>query len=168
MKKQILQGILFFIIPVMLLSILSPGCSTSRQAQTPATPEEIAAAINSNSWLFIARNANPQYGRSRYLTDRYEVRLRNDSLQVNLPYFGRAYAGAGYPGSQPVLDFSSTRFNLDKKEEKQGQWLVMIKPADYSEVQSMTFTLQETGNAQVNILLTNRSAISFTGTIAPQ
>jgi hypothetical protein len=141
-----------------MLAVLA--CSAPKEV-VKATKEEIAQAINTDSWRFSANVATSQYGNTRYLTSDYDVKLINKSLEVHLPYFGRAYNAP--VGNQSPLQFKSTKFTYNKTADREGSWVITIKPEDFSEVQSMTFTFFESGNAQLSVLLTNRSPISFTG-----
>jgi hypothetical protein len=152
-------NIAFYMLAVLLL--IADSCSSSRQVKNQATKEEVMQAINSDNWLFKANVALSEYGNTRYLTGEYDVKLANKSLEVYLPYFGRVYTAS--MANQNPLNFKSTEFTYNKTEDRAGSWLITIKPADQREVQSMTFTLFESGNAQLNVTLTNRSPINFTG-----
>ncbi len=70
--------------------------------------------------------------------------------------------------TQSPLDFQSTNFTINKKENDKGRWDVVIKPNDYREVQSLTFTFFNNGSAQLNVQLTNRTPISFNGDVMPR
>jgi hypothetical protein len=91
--------------------------------------------------------------------------VAKDTLIVALPYYGRLNSAAGASNQDP-LDFKSTDFKITKEKRKKGGWLVTIKPSN-SEVQSMNFTFFDNGTAQANFTMTNRSAIDFSGKIAP-
>ncbi len=157
---------LSFLATIFLAGILfQTSCSSGKQVTT--SKEEILQAISGDNWMFTAQHANPQYGRSRNVNGVYEVKCTKDKLEVYLPYFGRSYSGGGAYTNQNPLDFKSSVFSLNKEEDKKGNRVVTIKPNDYNEVQSMVFTFYNTGNALLDVQLTNRSAISFTGIIAP-
>lgn len=136
-----------------------------RQLTAPATQDEIVQAIKNDRWDFSADYAQPSYGRSRNIMGSYFVQCRKDSLLVALPYYGKLNSSAGATNNNP-LDFKSTNSKIEKQEKKKGKWIVTIKP-EYSEVQSMSFTFFDNGSAQVNFIMTNRSAISFSGKVAP-
>jgi hypothetical protein len=136
-----------------------------RQASSPFIQDEIAQAINNDRWDFTAEYAQPLSGQKRYLTGSYYVHFRKDTVIVSLPYYGRLNSTAGASNQDP-LDFKSTDFKLTKEKRKKGGWYVNIKPSN-SEVQSMNFTFFDNGTAQANFTMTNRSAIDFSGKIAP-
>lgn len=148
-----------------LILVFFTTSSFVRQIPTSVTQDEIAQAINNDRWDFSADYAQPSYGRSRNITGIYYVQCRKDTLIVALPYYGKLNSPAGASNENP-LDFKSTDFKLTKEKRKKGGWLVTIKSAN-PEVQSMDFTFFDNGSAQANFIMTNRSAINFSGKVAP-
>lgn len=150
--------------------LFTSSCSTTKQPVevVGASEPETVQAITSDRWIFIANQAIPQRGRAQMLTTRYTVLCNSDTIKSALPYFGRAYTAVIGETTSP-LDFTSTDFSFNKNDNGKGQskWTVTIKPNDYREVQSYTFTLFPNGSAQLNVQLTNRSPISFSGTVMP-
>ena len=154
----LLAGCFFILVFLITTSFVKP-------ASLPAAQDELAQAINNDRWDFTAEYAQPLSGQKRYLTGSYYVHFRKDTLIVALPYYGRLNSTAGASNQDP-LDFKSTDFKLTKEKRKKGGWYVTIKPSN-SEVQSMNFTFFDNGTAQANFTMTNRSAIDFSGKIAP-
>jgi len=149
-----------------LLSTFFIACSSEKKINSSFSQDEITQAINNDRWTFTATYAMPSYGRSRSLNNEYSVTCRNkDTLLVALPYYGKLNSPAGAFSGNP-LDFKSNNFTLAKEQKKPGEWLVTIKPEN-SEAQSMSFTFFDNGTAQLNIIMTNRSGISFSGKVAP-
>ena len=148
-----------------LILVFFTASSFVRQVSSPFIQDEIAQAINNDRWDFIAEYAQPVSGQRRLITGIYYVQCRKDTLIVALPYYGRLNSAAGASNQDP-LDFKSTDFKLTKEKRKKGGWNVTIKPSN-SEVQSMNFTFFDNGTAQANFTMTNRSAIDFSGKIAP-
>lgn len=164
MKKQFY----LFAIPIILgiaIVFLATGCSASKNL-ADVSPEAIGKAIESDNWIFSANQAYPQRGRSVNLTGIYEVLCRKDTVTFHLPYYGRAYTAQIGQTTSP-LDFITTDFDLNKTRNDKGKWTITIKPKDNREVQSFDFTLYENGSAQLNVLLTNRSPINFSGSVRP-
>ena len=159
------RTLILYLIVYLIVGFLAAftGCSPSRET-VKASREEVVQAINTDKWQFSASVATSQYGNTRYLTSEYVVKLIDKTLDVHLPYFGRAYSAT--VGTQSPLQFKTTKFIYNKTEDREDSWLITIKPEDYGEVQSMTFTFFESGNAQLNVLLTNRSPINFTGFVS--
>jgi hypothetical protein len=163
MKKNFFGSSFTVCICVIILTMA--GCSNTKQAATSSSTTDISQGIDSGLWVFTAEYVLPQGGRSRTTNGVYNVTSNAGKLQVALPYFGTAYAGIAY-GSGSPLDFTSTDFTRNTRKIKEGKWQVDIKPNDYREVQSMTFTFFDNGSADLNIILTNRSSIGFRGSIA--
>ena len=163
--KHLLNKHLKGLTVLVVASSLFIACSSERQIDSSFTQDEITQAINNSRWAFSAISASPSYGSYRNLTGGYFVKCQNDTLMVALPYFGRLNSAAGAHDGNP-LDFKSTNFTLTKQDKKPGEWLVTINRPD-QEVQSMIFTFFDNGSAQLNIVMTNRSAISFSGKVAP-
>ena len=82
-----------------------------------------------------------------------------------LPYFGKANVGADIMSGKGPLDFTSVDFIAETLRPKEGEWHVSIKPKDYSEVQQLSFNLYSNGSATLDVIMTNRSAIRFTGRV---
>jgi hypothetical protein len=154
-----------FIFPVCFASlVILNACSSGREITT-ATPQEITQAINTDQWKFVATYVSPSYGSSRNLTSEYSVSTTNNKLVVALPYYGKLNSPAGALRGNP-LDFVSTGFTISKETRSNGGWLVTIKNPD-PEVQSMSFTFFDNGSAQLSIIMTNRTGISYTGRVTP-
>ena len=166
MKKIFSNVFLSVSIIILFVSIFQSGCTSGKQIAN-ATKEEIIQSINNNRWIFTANFATTQTGRSRNLTDSYEVKYTKDTLIVSLPYYGEAYAGADVLSNQNPLDFKSTDLTFNKIQKKADEWLVTIKPKDNREVQSFSFNFFDNGTAQLAVILTNRSSINFKGIISP-
>jgi len=164
--KLLINKQLTGLLGLILLSTFFIACSSEKQIDSSFSQEEIAQAINNDKWVFTADHAMPAYGSSRNLNSEYNVICRSkDTLIVALPYYGRLNSASGAFSGNP-LDFKSNKFTLTKEDKKAGEGLVIIKP-DNSEVQSMNFTFFDNGTAQVNIIMTNRSGINFSGKVAP-
>ncbi len=162
------QAFHYLVISILFVSILSSGCSGSKQAAAPGVSKEaITESINKGEWVFTANYVMPQSGRSRPTNGLYTVTFNANTFVVYLPYFGKAYS-ASIGSSQGPLDFKTSDFDIAKEQKKDGQWSLEIKPKDYKEVQSMNFTIYDNGSADLNVTLTNRSPISFRGNVAPK
>ena len=153
------------VLSFLLMPLFFIACSSANNIDDTYSQDAIVKAINNNQWTFTANSASPSYGSFRNLTGGYFVTLRNDTLLSALPYYGRLNSAAGALGGNP-LDFRSTNFTVVKNEKKGGGWTVVINRPD-QEVQSMNFSLFDNGSAQLNVVMTNRTGISFSGRVAP-
>ena len=163
--KQLKNNLFTILAGSFLILALLTACSSEKQINYSFSQEEIAQAINNNRWNFTANNAMPSYGQTRNLSGGYFVKFSKDTLLVGLPYYGKLNSPAGALSGNP-LDFKSTNFTLTKEDKKGGGWIVTINRPD-QEVQSMSFTFFDNGSAQLNVTMTNRTGISFSGNVAP-
>ena len=145
-------------------SILFFACSSEKQIDSSFNQDEITHAINNSRWTFSANSASPAYGSYRNLTGGYFVKCHKDTLIVALPYYGKLNSSAGALDGNP-LDFKSTNFTLTKEDKKGGGWVITIDKPD-REVQAMSFTFFDNGSAQLNVTMTNRTSIGFSGNVA--
>ncbi len=158
--KNKLAVISFILMPAFFIA-----CSSANNIDDTYSLDAIVQAINNSRWTFTANNASPSYGNSRNLTGGFFITLQKDTLISALPYYGRLNSAAGALEGNP-LDFRSTNFTLSKEDRKGGGWIVTINRPD-KEVQSMIFTLYDNGSAHLNVVMTNRTGISFSGRVAP-
>ena len=155
-----MKKILGFVI--LLATIFS--CS-STQSLPAADPVSIHKAVDSARWQFVPTQAMPLVGRTRVVTNDFILKYTAEKITCYLPYFGKANAGANILSGKGPLDFTSTDFIAETLRPKDGEWHVSIKPKDYSEVQQLSFNLYSNGSATVDLIMTNRSAIRFTGMV---
>lgn len=149
----------------LILSVFLGSCSSGKQVIAEFSQEEIGQAITNDNWIFSASNAMPSFGRTRSLTFGYDVTLYKYTITVSLPYYGKLNSPSGANNANP-LEFKSTNVNLSKEDKKGGGKMVTIK-RNNPEIQNMIFTFFNTGSAQLIIILTNRSGISFSGQVTP-
>lgn len=145
--------LLFFIAVFSLSSVFAQNDSSS-----------IKNALQSKSFVFVARTVTPMRGGLRQLTSYYDLKVSKDSLISYLPYFGRAYTAPLDP-SRAGLHFTSTDFSYEINERKKGGWNIIIKPNDNTDVRELTLTVFKDGNSTLQVLSNNREAISFNGNI---
>jgi hypothetical protein len=67
--------------------------------------------------------------------------------------------------SKNAMDFTTKDFDYSTTPQKKGGWIVTIKPKDYKEVQQMTLNISSDGYASLQVISTNRQAISYNGVI---
>ena len=123
--------------------------------------ETIKSSISARDFEFVAEYVSPTGGSTIYLTSRYNMKVRRDSLQTALPYFGRAYVAPTNP-SEGGIQFTSTNFDYKVEEEKKG-WNITLLPKDNKDVRQMYLSVAENGKATLQVISTNRQAISYMG-----
>jgi hypothetical protein len=161
--KKIMQQ--FGVGLLVLMAAAISACNSTNRAATAENGNNINRLSDSN-WVFTATDVMPQYGSARRADGNYAVSFANNKMVVYLPYFGKAYSGVNVFSNTGPLDFTTTNFAITKKQTKKGHWSIIIKPKDYNEVQSMNFMFYDNGNANLSVTMTNRTPISFNGTVS--
>lgn len=142
------------------------SCGQSKAITNSAAGKELSKSIDSSKWTFTVQQVRPQQGASTIPNGNYNVVYKPGSLNVYLPYLGRAFGGSDVLQGQNPLSFTSKNFEVDKEQLKEGKWRIIFKPADQPQVQSMTFTLFSSGTGSLDIIMTNRSPISYSGSLS--
>ncbi|MEO9021501.1 MAG: DUF4251 domain-containing protein [Ginsengibacter sp.] len=147
----------------LILSFALSQCSSSQKV-VKLTSSDIKNMIDSSHFIFVAERVIPLRGSTRYLTSRYDVVVKKDSLDCYLPYFGRAYQAPIDP-TKGGIQFTSVNFSYQINTKNKNQWKITINPADNPDVQQLYFNIFDNGNANLNVVSTHRDAISFDGYI---
>lgn len=128
--------------------------------------DAVEKALTAQEYIFNARTALPQRGRSVFLDTDYDLTVSKDSVVAYLPYFGRAYTaplGSGRDGIQ----FTSTDFEYSA-EKKKNRWNIKIRPKDVPEVQELYLSVSAGGSGTLQVNSMNRQTISFNGDLEPR
>lgn len=155
------KNIVFTFFIVWISSFFFIGCSGSKNIESLKAGEAFNL-VNNRQFAFVAEHMSPLRGRSRTLTSEYSVTINNDSLMSYLPYFGRAYMATIDP-SKNSLDFTSTDFSYTVKDGRKDSKTLTIVPKDHSEVQQFFFTIFDNGTTTLQVINTNKDAISYNG-----
>ena len=163
MKTKNIQKSIGISLGMILLSCILFACSSSKKV-VKLNSDDIKNMVDSSQFVFVADRVLPLRGRTRNLTSRYTVKLTKDTLDCDLPFFGRATQAPMDP-SQGGIQFISNKFSYDVVSKKEDQWNVTIKPSDNTSVQQLFFNIFSNGSANLNVISTYRDAISFSGHI---
>jgi hypothetical protein len=171
MKKYI--SILFIL--TFLMSFQS--CSS----QSGTDPQTVNMLVNAQDFSFHAQRANPtnydvinvmaslpNAPTTRILDlsgSNYSIDLKNDKLDVVLPYFGRVFNPSYGNSSQNSYRFTSKDFIVTKSQNKKGNWIVKIKVNDQPTVDEITIEVFKNGKAFTSIRSNDRQPISYDGYI---
>lgn len=152
----------------------------SCSSQSSVDSKTVDAWINSQEFTFYAQRANPtnydvinminsmpNATSSRMLNlegGNYTIDLKNNNLDVVLPYFGRSFK-ADYTGDSSYR-FTSKDFTIDKSQNKKGNWIVRIKPNDINNVREIIIEVFKNGKALVSMNSNDRQPISYDGYIS--
>jgi hypothetical protein len=163
MKK--LQAVLTIIIFLFfaLHSDYSLGQDNKQQKENKKQ-QAIAQLINSQQYTFVPNTVLPSRGPSKPVTSPYELKIKRDTLDASLPYFGRAYT-ASIGSTERPLEFKTTDFKYSLTESKKGGWNIAIIPKNAGDAHQLTLSVSQDGYASLQIICNNRDPISFNGYI---
>jgi hypothetical protein len=128
--------------------------------------KQIEALIEAKAFVFIAKRALPSGTRSIDLTgNNYFVKFESNLTESVLPFFGRAFAGAGY-GNDNGMRFKGEpkTFKINKGKKN---YEIEAVVSDKNETYNLTLTASFQGSASLFITSNNRSSISYQGSIEP-
>jgi hypothetical protein len=151
----------------LLIFTLSTFKTFQGTAQTGKDQDKLAikSLIESRKYIFNAQSATSQRGKTVQLTSEYFLKLNKDSLNVDLPYYGRAYSTA-YPGNNDIaMRFESNDFSYEADSAKKGGWDITIKPKKEPKASAVYLSVSAGGYCTVRIISNNRDQISYYGTI---
>jgi hypothetical protein len=153
------------LLPALILFCLKGATQTPAEQKKADAYAQLKSWIESKKFRFKAQSATPQRGRTINLTTEYFLQINNDSLSVELPYYGRAYSSS-YPGTNSPLSFKSTHFSYVADTLKKGGWNIQIQPKDNTDVNKINLEITTSGYCTVRVSSNTRDMISFYGTIA--
>jgi len=125
--------------------------------------EKTKALIDSKTFVFNARSANPMKGRMINLTSSYDIKVKNDSVFSYMPYFGVAYS-ASYGSNEGPMTFEQPIESYNMEPEKSG-YFIKIKVKNKIDTIDLAFHVSENGSATLTALSTNRQSITYYGDI---
>jgi hypothetical protein len=135
-----------------------------KQQKENRNQQAVEQLINSQHYTFIPNTVLPSRGVSKTLTSEYQLKIRKDTLEASLPYFGRAYT-ASISLTENPLDFKTTDFKYTITESKKGGWDISIIPKNAGDARQLTLSVSQDGYASLQIICNNRDPISFNGYI---
>jgi hypothetical protein len=127
--------------------------------------KEIKKMLKEKDFVFRPTHAMPLGGGSIYLNYSFDVKIKGDTIDSYLPFYGRAYH-VDYGGRNSAFEFTepAEEYKMDKDENGYQVDFDVKKGMDNI---SFTFKISELGYATLNVISTNRQAISFYGRIEP-
>lgn len=165
MKKIIFLLIVFFT-TVTLTNAQTQEKKSRKEIRAERQAEkkkEIKNILNEKNFVFRPTHAMPMGGGSIYLNYSFDVKIKGDTIDSYLPFYGRAYH-VDYGGRNSAFDFTelAEEYKMEKDENGYVVDFDVKKGMDHI---SFSFKISELGYATLNVISTNRQAISFYGRI---
>lgn len=126
--------------------------------------KQIALLVESKEFVFVATRVMPQSGRTINLTTDYFAEFQPEFIKADLPFFGRAFSGIGYGGSDSGINFEGkpTVFSIEKKKKA---YYIKVDVRGERDSYSLMLTVYFEGSATLSVNSNNRSSISYDGDI---
>ena len=145
---------------ICLQSFAQSGADQKKQDQYA----QLKSLIDSKKFRFHALSATSMKGMTRQLTSEYFLKLNNDSLSVDLPYFGRSFI-TNYPPTDLGVQFNSNQFSYVSDTSKKGGWNITIVPKNEPNASKINMFITTSGYCTVRVSTNSREPISYYGTI---
>jgi Domain of unknown function (DUF4251) len=152
------------LLPLLMVIGLRGIAQTSADQKKQDQYAQMKSLLNSKKYYFHALSATTMKGKTIQLTTEYGFRLNNDSLMVDLPYFGRSYT-SDYPGTDLGIQFNTGQFSYQADSAKKGGWDITIIPKNQTKASKMTMYVSPSGYCTLQVTSNTRQLISFYGTI---
>lgn len=156
------------LLPIFASLIMAMHMSGRSQATAGQQKQEqnttLKSLITSRQYLFTALSATTKKGKTVQLSGGYGLTLNGDSLEVELPYYGRAYSTDYPPSSDNGIHIKSADFSYVADTLKKGGWDITIKPKNTT-VNSIYLSVSTSGYCTTRIISSNKDPISYYGTI---
>jgi hypothetical protein len=151
--------------PLCLFIAIGVSAQSTKEEKKKAKYESLKALVDSRQYTFTAQSATPMSGRTRNLTSIYTLKINQDSLDADLPYFGRAYSAT--PGdTDGGIRFRSTSFGYDAQNAKNDGWVILVTPKNEDKADKMQLNITASGYSTLQVTSRNRQMISFYGQIS--
>jgi hypothetical protein len=152
------------LLPIMVFTCLYGSAQTSADQEKQDKYAQLKRLIDSKKYHFHALSATSMKGRVRQLTTEYGLTLNNDSLNVDLPYFGRSYS-ADYAATDLSIQFNTSQFSYVADTTKKGGWEITIGPKNQPRANKIFMSVSASGYCTVQVTSNTRDPISYYGTI---
>ena len=154
------------ILPLLTIVCLNGKAQSGVNQKKQDKYAQLKNLIDSKKYSFHALSATSMKGRTVQLTTEYLLKLNNDSLSVDLPYFGRSFT-TDYPPTDLSIRFNSKKLDYLVGSSKKGGWEITIKPKNEPKANSIDMSITASGYCTVQVTSNSREPISFYGTITP-
>jgi hypothetical protein len=153
-----------FLLVFLTFIYISGNAQTSTDQKKQDKHAQLKTMIDSRYFQFHALSATSMKGRTVQLSSEYILKMNKDSLDVDLPYYGRSYT-ADYPGTDVSVRFKSNQFTYSADSTKKGGWEITIIPKNESKANKINLSITSSGYCSMNISSNSRQAISYYGYI---
>jgi len=128
--------------------------------------KQTEAMVNSKEFIFTARTAMPQGGRSVNLsTNPGSVNFHPDLIKSDMPYFGRVTGSVAYGGRDGGMKFEGKPEGYTVTVNKKG-YQVSASVKGENDFYRLSLFVSKEGSASLSVTSNNRSVITYSGEIS--
>jgi hypothetical protein len=142
--------------------LIETRAQDARKEKAAMHQQAIQKIMDEKHFIFQAQSASPIRGGTRQLSPGYSIALRGDTINCELPYYGRSYTATINP-SDAGIKFISTDFEYEVKERKKGGSEITIAPRDVRNSVKIYLSISSSGNTTARVTSSDRQPISFNG-----
>jgi hypothetical protein len=152
------------LLPFIFLACLQGFSQSDAEQKKQDQFNQLKTRIDTRKFRFHALSATSMKGMTRQLTSDYFLNLNNDSLSVDLPYYGRSFT-TNYPPTDLTTEFKTTQFSYQTDTLKKGGWDITIVPKNQSNASKISLSITTSGYCTVRVSSNSREPISYYGMI---
>jgi hypothetical protein len=160
-----MKKIAIFTILVFISSGLFAQTRAEKKAQREILKAQIAhkvdSLVNCKQLTFFARYASPAGQGDISLGMYYDLRIKDDTVSVYLPYFGTTYL-VDYRNNDGGIKLIAPVQNY-KVTFKKGNYDIKFDARGASDTYRMILRISQSGFCSLSVNCNNRQSISFTG-----
>ncbi|SFU29734.1 protein of unknown function [Pustulibacterium marinum] len=144
-----------------MLSLFIIGCGSSKTITTIS--EEDLSLLESKQFMINNEWLLPMgAGQINLIGNPNHIQIKNDSLDVYLPYFGVRQFGGSYNG-EAGIKFSGVMTDYHVNEGKKGAKMIQFSSKDGTENFKFSITIYPEGKTLTQIISTSRDNVSYRG-----
>jgi hypothetical protein len=168
MKIKIAQLVLLLLVGAATVMGQTSDRKAQKEKKRIEKEKEIAALVESKTFVFKANRAIPTGYKSVDLTTNPNfVKFSPDLIVSEMPFFGRAYSVA-YGGSDSGLKFEG-KPEVFKVEKKKKNYEIEARIKGTGDSYTINLTVSFEGSSTMSVTSNNRNPISYYGEIfAPE
>jgi len=150
----------------MITNVFSQSKKEVKKEQEQKEYQEMVELIEGKNFDFEAAWATSQSGGRINLTNNSNfLKIRNDSADIFLPYFGTLSSGVDAVSGGGGITFSGLMDNYEMTvDDKKQKILIKFNARSNNDTFDFYFTIFRGGNSLVNVNSNYRSAIKYDGT----
>jgi len=144
---------------IFLVFISCKGFSQETEQEKYAALKNV---IDTKDFRFIPQAATTAKGNTVTMDPGYLLKLLNDSLVVDLPYFESGYTVA-FGAADDIVKFNSKQFTYSAETTKKGGWNIIFIPKDDIKIRRIHLNITREGYCTMQLNIVNKPPITYSG-----